>query len=246
MSALIIMGIIALMLLTLGLFIRKGKGLMLLSGYNTLPKEQWDRIDKQLLSKTMGNLLLRMALCFALLGLSIYYGITWASFALLVAVIADPFVSSIILSRKMPEDIANQNKKAMKIALVISVIVFIGMGFLFYYGEAEPVVIVSNDAVQIKAMYGLEISFSEITDVTLIEQSMREIGVGTRANGYGGFGGTLKGNFSAGRRGSVLLFVKSGASPTLLIEREGGKDVYISFGDDEKTRELYRELEMIR
>jgi hypothetical protein len=92
-------------------------------------------------------------------------------------------------------------------------------------------------------MYGLTIDFSDITDISLIEKSMRAIGVGTRTNGYGGFGETLKGHFKSIGLGETLLFVRSKSSPTIRIKRNGAKDVYISFRNGEDTERVYREME---
>jgi len=71
---------------------------------------------------------------------------------------------------------------------------------------------------------------------------MSEIGVGTRTGGYGGFDGTLKGNFESDNVGQTLLFVQSKSSPTIKIERIDEKDVYISFRDSKKTEQIYGEL----
>jgi hypothetical protein len=67
-------------------------------------------------------------------------------------------------------------------------------------------------------MYGLTINFSEIADVSLIENSMSNIGIGSRTNGYGGFGESLKGNFKSDTLGDIILFVNSKSSPTIKIE----------------------------
>lgn len=91
-------------------------------------------------------------------------------------------------------------------------------------------------------MYGVEIDFSEIIDISLIEESMSDIGIGIRSNGYGGFGGSLKGNFKSDSIGDTLLFVYAKSSPTIKIERANKKDIYISFRNGEKTEELYTEL----
>jgi TRAP-type uncharacterized transport system substrate-binding protein len=91
-------------------------------------------------------------------------------------------------------------------------------------------------------MYGFDIYFSEVVDVSLIEKSMNEIGTGIRTNGYGGFGGTLKGNFKSQTLGEIILFVQSKSSPTIKIERIGKKDVYISLSNSDSTIQLYREL----
>lgn len=75
-------------------------------------------------------------------------------------------------------------------------------------------------------MYGVEIDFSEILEISLIEESMSDIGIGIRSNGYGGFGGSLKGNFKSDSIGDTLLFVYAKSSPTIKIERANKKDIY--------------------
>ncbi|MEM5768635.1 MAG: hypothetical protein AAGU32_10175 [Bacillota bacterium] len=141
------------------------------------------------------------------------------------------------------DDSTSKTPKAVVIAITsISAIILIAIGMLFFYGEKDPATSLSDDRIQIKAMYGLNIDFSEIADISLIEKSMSEIGVGKRTNGYGGIGEALKGNFKSSALGEILLFVQSKSSPTIKIERTGKKDVYISFRDSESTEQLYREL----
>lgn len=143
--------------------------------------------------------------------------------------------------RNISETYNNSKVKTTIPKAFIAVIIVI-LGFLFYYSEKEPDVIIHDDHVQIKALYGLNIDFSEITDISLIDKSMKEIGTGIRVNGYGGFGETLKGNFKSETLGDTLLFVQSETSPTIKIERTGKKDIYISFRDSERTEQLYRKL----
>lgn len=113
---------------------------------------------------------------------------------------------------------------------------------MFFYGEKEPVVSIRDDKIKIEGMYGLEVNFSEVTRITLIDSSMKEIGLGHRYNGYGGFGDNFKGNFRAEGRGNYLLFVNSSSPFTLHIERENDKDIYISYKNSDKTKALYQEL----
>ena len=126
--------------------------------------------------------------------------------------------------------------------VVITALIFIAVGVLFYHGEKDPDVTLLDDSVQIIAMYGLSIDFADITDVSLIKESMRDIGVGVRTNGYGGFGQSLKGHFLSDNTGETLLFVQSKSSPTIRIGRAGKNDVYISFKDSEETERLYSEI----
>jgi hypothetical protein len=133
--------------------------------------------------------------------------------------------------------------KAVIIAIaLISAIVLIAIGVMFYFGEKDPEVSVLDDRIQIKAMYGTDIDFSEIADIFLIEKSMRDIGIGKRTNGYGGIGEALKGNFRSDTLGEALLFVQSESTPTIKIERIGKKAVYISCRSSESTVGLYRRL----
>jgi len=136
-----------------------------------------------------------------------------------------------------------KTSKTVVITIVsISAIILIGVGALFIYGEKDPEISILDECIQIKAMYGLSIDFSEISYISLIEKSMSEIGIGTRTNGYRGFGEALKGNFKSDALGETLLFVQSKSSPTVKIERIDKKNVYISFRNSESTEQLYREL----
>lgn len=129
-----------------------------------------------------------------------------------------------------------------KIGIIIAVIVIITVGVVLIYGAQEPRVTVFDNSVQIKAMYGLTIDFSNITNVSLIEKSMREIGnVGIRVNGADTFG-TLQGHFKSDTLGETLLYVRSNSSPTIQIERDNDKDIYLSFNSSEKTIMLFNEL----
>jgi len=232
-------------LLILGLLIRNGKGLMLIAGYNTMAQEDRDKIDKNMISKTVGNLLLRMTIITALFTVAIYLKITWAAIMLIIVFVLDLTVTLVILNRKVPRELSHKgriSKVNVSIIIGITVITAIGYGILFYYGEKEPVVSISDKYVHIDGMYGIDINFTDITDISLIDKSMKDIGTGRRINGYAGFGDTLKGYFISESSGRILLFVKSEAVPTIRIDRDNGEDVYISFRDGEKTRLLYQEL----
>lgn len=137
----------------------------------------------------------------------------------------------------------SKTPKTVIVSIVsITLVTFVAVAFLFFYGQKDPDINILEDQIQIKAMYGLDINSSEIANISLIEQSMKNIGIGTRTNGFGGIGGALKGNFKSSTRGDALLFVQSKSSPTIRIERSAKKDIYISFRNSEDTKQLYRKL----
>lgn len=140
-------------------------------------------------------------------------------------------------------DSTSKMPKTVIIAItLISAVILIGVGALIFYGEKDPNASILDDHIQIKAMYGLSVDFSEIADIYLIEKSMSNIGFGTRINGYGGIRGALKGNFKSDTIDETLLYVQSKSSPTIKIERIDKKDIYISFRNSESTEQLYREM----
>ncbi|AQR95895.1 hypothetical protein [Clostridium saccharoperbutylacetonicum] len=133
--------------------------------------------------------------------------------------------------------------KAVIIAIIsITAIIVISLVPLFYYGEKDPDISILDNQIQIKAMYGLNIDFSEISKISLIEKSMSEIGTVKKTNGYDGIGGTLKGNFKADHLGEILLFVKSKSALTIEIERTNKEAVYISLRNSKNTEQLYQDL----
>jgi len=137
---------------------------------------------------------------------------------------------------------ASFNKGNTKVSVIITVIVLIVVGAVLIYSSKEPEVGVFDNSVQIKAMYGLTIDVSDIADVALIEKSMSEIGnVGRRVNGADVFG-TLQGNFKSDTLGETLLFIRLNSSPTIRIERNNGKDIYLSFSSSEKTIRIFNEI----
>lgn len=241
MIAVIIVGLCAVPLFILGLFMKQGKGLMLLAGYNTMSKAQQDKIDKKELSRKAGNLLLRLSLYLALACVAMYFEQTWVMFACFLALIVDSLISAF----RMPGN--REKTKVSKIGVIIIsvflIMVFAFVGIMLYSGEKDPNVSVKANQIIIESSYGFDINYSEIKSITLIEKSMKEIEPqAKRDNGYGGLGDILKGHFSSKNLGKFMLFVNYKSSPTILIQRNSGEDVYISLSDGEKTRELYEEL----
>ncbi|MDL2236864.1 DUF3784 domain-containing protein [Christensenellaceae bacterium OttesenSCG-928-K19] len=241
---LIIMAVVAAPLLVMGIFMRQGKGLMLLAGYNTMTEEDREKIDKAALGRVAGNLLIRCGIEFLLLGLAIQFEQSWATGILFAVVVADPAVSAIWMSQKFRT--AKQtaiSKGAGIVAIIITAVALMFVVVLFVQGDRAPAVLVQGDSIKIEGMYGLEIGLDDVESVTLDNRSMKEIEPnGTRTNGYGGFGDVLKGNFRSKTLGKYMLFVNSDSAPTLLIERREDAPVYINMDDAGKTEALYEEL----
>jgi hypothetical protein len=155
-------------------------------------------------------------------------------------------VSGIIKGKEPGSDTGKSNVAANIIKGLISVIVIIIIAVLFVLSEREPDVRILNDHIEIKGIYGVDIDFSDIYEISLIEGSMSDTDIGRRTNGYGGIGSTLKGHFRSETLGETLLFIQKGSAPTIKIDRIKNRDVYINFRDSQKTTELFNQLEKIK
>jgi hypothetical protein len=141
---------------------------------------------------------------------------------------------------KKPKTAIGNNGVA--ISIIMSIVILLAVSPIIIIGMSDSGITVTGKMLKISGAYGVTVALSNIAEVTLIEQSIREIGGGRvyRSNGFGA-GGTVKGNCS-GSLGDILVFVKTKSAPTLKITRRGAKDIYISFSDGKKTRALYAEI----
>ena len=124
------------------------------------------------------------------------------------------------------------------VAIPTLIIVF---GLSFANAHKEPIVIVSDNNISIKGMYGQTVRYSDIDNIYLVELSMSELGTIRRIGGYTS-GQIRTGNYISDELGEIILFVQSNASPTIWIERKSGNDIYISFLNNDDTRELFASM----
>ena len=255
-----VFGMVIGLFLVMALFLLKGRGSFLIAGFNTLSEEEKAKYDRSALCRFVGWLLIVFSFVMVLFPLGMHFEIYWLTYcgsALIFVVVifvvvyantgrrfhkSDNTMVSGIFESEKPK---GGSKATIIVTLVFFMIVFIAIGGLLFYGVKEPEVNLLDGRVQIKSMYGLDVDFSDIANVSLLEQSMREVDVGVRVNGFGGFGETLKGHFKSDSLGETLLFVYSTSSPTIRIERNSEKDIYLSFRNGEKTVSLFDEFNAV-
>lgn len=81
--------LVILMFIALGITFAKGKGLDLVAGYNTMPKDEKEKINKEALCKYMSMLMFMLAGCWAVLGVGVEIEkmwLFWCGFGLFIAV----------------------------------------------------------------------------------------------------------------------------------------------------------------
>ena len=256
----IFMGVIFALMIVPGVFLINGKGAFLIAGYNTMSPEKKAKYDEKTLCKFTGWLIILYTVGLALGAAMLILQIMWLGIGVMI-LIHVALIGAIVyfnvgnrlkkrsddgsseeVSPKVREKASRTKKVIIAIAVSISAISLLAVGIMFYLGEREPIVTVTGVGIEIDAMYGVSIAFADITEISLIENSMNDIGIGRRTDGYGGLGTRLKGNFQSDSLGRTLLFVHTTSSPTIHISRENTSDVYLSFGNSESTRTKFYEI----
>ncbi|MDR1028567.1 MAG: DUF3784 domain-containing protein [Clostridiales Family XIII bacterium] len=258
MFGIVVIGAVIVLFLVMGCYFLTGKGGFLVAGYNTKSAKNKAKYDERALCRSVGWVMIAVTFCLMLLCVAMSFDISWllnCAIGLMIAIVIGYVIYANTGNRfrKSADAEASANdgtddssslnpKRTSTVTIVITIAVCAAIGVMLFFGEKEPAVHVFGDNIRIDAMYGLTVDFSDVEEVSLIEESMEDIGVGTRVNGYGGAGEALKGHFKSKDLGRTLLFIRSESSPTIRIARDGEDDIYISFRDGERTEKLYREM----
>lgn len=228
------------LLILLGVLIRFGKWYWLIAGYNTMTKEQKQNVDVEGLARLLGNFLFGLAGLFLLNALLIR--LKWVGGAGIITVLIFPAVM-LLLVRAQKYDRNTQTpagtmKANTKVVLSLVAITGIGiMGMMFY--SAKPAeVVVKQQALEIKGVYGMTIPLAEITQTTLTDELPK---IKWRTNGFSD-GKNLKGNFRLEGIGAAKLYVVVDTPPYIhLITKTS--NIYINNPEPEKTRAVFRSLQ---
>jgi len=249
----IIIGAVVLPMMIAAMFLLQGKGSFLISGFNMMSPQEKATYDAEALCRATGKFLIILSALMLLLPISLYSNsmtFFYIAFALIMvfsigyAVYANTGsrfrVATYVASPEARKPMSKGKKAAIAFGIIVSVCLCAGLVYMFIAGEAEPVVTVHADRIEISGMYGLEIPFDNISDVWLFHESMREIGLGSRTNGFGG--NALKGHFRSDELGPHRLFVYPDSPATIRITRHRGEVIFFSFKTSLKTVELYNEI----
>lgn len=230
-------------LIILGISIKYFKAYWLISGYNTMSKEKKMNVDVENLGRSMGNF------CFVLSGLiflfiiSLYTQVLFLTILVAVILIASIIVF-IIKAQKFDGNALNPDgkyKKSTKIVILVTIgfllLVFSGVGIQLYQSNLPVTYIVSNDALQIKGMYGETIKYTDIINISITE-SLPEITLRTNGSAVGS---KLKGYFNVTGYEDAKLFIDTKIPPFIIMKTDSGSIIF-NCEDRTKTQNLYEKL----
>lgn len=207
----------------------------LISGYNTMTREQKQHVDIEGLSIFLRNgFLLIGLLIIAGYGLFNWMGLTVIAHSVIPVVTLVGLTIMILNAQKYNH---NTDKKTGRTYLILGIIGVFVVG-LFIYGSMPSKTTFKDASIEFSGMYGFEMNFAEIDRVSLAD-SLPEIQL--RINGYS-FGGVKKGYFRLDQFGKCQLMIQSKNPPYLIILKKNAGHVILNLEDSSETRRIYNRM----
>ncbi|MGI6606674.1 MAG: DUF3784 domain-containing protein [Peptococcia bacterium] len=232
-------------LVIIGFMVKYRRAYWLISGYNTMSKEKKQNVDIEGLANFTGNFCFALAVLIGVASALLVGGYDIAA-GVLFAFLLPLSIFVIIKTQQYDHNSRNadgtmQRKSLLKLGLTIAflVIVGIGAGVLLYFSYQPTELLITEEYVQIKGMYGEKIPYTELKEVALIQEIPE---ITARTNGSS-IGERRKGHFRLKDLGAAKLFLVSSQPPYIYLERNDKKPIIINFADKEETERVHGELD---
>lgn len=233
----ITMILIAALLVFIGWGVHKKKWYFLISGYNTMSKEQQQNVDVEKLAKSIAYMSYIIALLLVLLGVFTHYELWTLLTITTLLIIVVPFIVMIRSNKYYTDGKGGQNKKVVTISLIVTVITLIFVGIVLFTSMRPTTYTIEEKSITISGSYGDTIAFDEIEQLELLDE-MPAIRV--RTNGSA-IGSKLKGNFKLENGERVKLFIDKAIPPFIKLTTKD-EIYYFNETDTQKTKDLFEQL----
>lgn len=225
--------LIALFIL-MGWAIKKKKVYWIISGFNTRPKDEQEKLIEKGLPQKTGTLMYIIGfgmLCLLPLLFTPFKYAMEVQFGFMLVVM----MGGLIYLSKY--ELPKKRKMSYITSISLSLFLLLFVGGIAYLGYQDFNLEIKEESFEISGVYGDEWSFEEIEKIELMEE-MPE--VTARTNGFG-MSGVSKGYFTVTDYGKSLLFIEHGISPYLYIKLND-KQVFINSINSQETENWYKQL----
>lgn len=236
-----ILGLLAALFIFLGFAIQKLKWYFLISGYNTMSKEQQAQVDVKGLGKLIAMYAYFLAGLFVLMALFEWFNIPEGLIGCIVVLV----VSTIFIAVKSQKYYANvtanvdgkSRSKGKKWSIILSVVSVIGVGILLFFSMQPTKFTVSEASFEISGMYGDTFAWEALEELSLVQEIPA---ISMRTNGSA-MGSMLKGHFKfeSGEKGTLFVDKKKPPFITFVVN---GKRYYLNEGTAEETKALFEKM----
>lgn len=231
----LLLAAIGILLIVIGWGVQYKQWYFLISGYNTMSKEEQAKVDIKPLAKGIAIMSYLLGVLIVLFGIFAYFNLYDYIWPLVILIIAVAIGGAIYSLRFIP--FGSTLKKKSKASKIITVITIVGVAIVIYFAMQPTKFIVSEEAFEIKGMYGDEMPWDELTDLTLIEQ-LPEITLRTNGSAVGS---KLKGHFKLKSGEQVTLFVDEEVKQFISFKWDNHQ-YFINEPTEAETIDLYNKI----
>lgn len=212
---------LGLLFIAIGYLVSENNARYLLSGFNTLSKEEQEKFDIKSFIPYSRKFHLFLGISFVVIGVALTYLISENAGGIFLCVY--PIVAYIYFmwkAHKLSKGTHSPWAKTHSYILVGSLIFVIA---LLRYGFREDELLITPHGIEIEGIYGEDLLSADILSVSLVNK----VPVLTRKNN--GFAlGTIKKGYFSSNEGPIKLILNSENKPCILIQTKSGKKIYYS------------------
>ena len=236
---LILMSILAIVFVFLGWGIHRKKWHFLISGYNTMSKEEQAQVDVEGLGKAVGIMCYCLAFALVALGLFAQFNLWQLLWVMTVFLIVVP-IGFVFYSRRFypqGKTTSDANPKMKKVSFIVTTLTLLIVAGLMYFAWQPTKFTVTADHFDVSGVYGDQMAWKDIAELTLSEELPA---IGARTNGSA-VGSKLKGNFKLKNGEQVKLFLDKQVNQYITFTWKEKKYI-INAPSEEKTKRLFEEM----
>jgi hypothetical protein len=194
----------------------------LLSGYNTVSKEDQEKVDIENYIVFFRKFHTLLGLSFFFAGVSIHLLLGELAAGIFIGVY--PLLAYIFFIWASSKYFGNAGQKKHKVGVFILLGALLFVALLFIFGNRGNKLKYDKYRIEIKGMYGETIQRSDVESIQLVDKLP---GVRLKTNGYS-LGAIHKGYFKTADGEVVKLLVDNNKGPFLYILKINGKKIYYS------------------
>ena len=222
---------LSLLLLGLAYAVHNKKQYGLLNGVSSYSEEEMKEAEENGYFRYMGRYMWVLAIIFALTFPLILFGVPYGGEIFTFVLLAGTLGGALWGIRK---GIKRTRKRDTIIMAIVSLVTVGGVGYLFYTGNQETTVQISDSRIVIEDMYDDEISYTDITDLALVDELPENM---IKSNGFA-TETRLLGSFRSKEHGPVRAHVFRENPPYIAIKTDG-KFYLFNSKDANETKDWY-------
>ncbi len=232
----IVLLIVAALFFSIGICISKLKWYWLISGYNTMSKEEKANVEIEALGNHISKIFFFIS-SLNIVGflLSYFFNISLAIFIVLTAIV---ILYSIYYCQRFDHN-PNSSKETKIVLVIVIFIMMITCIPIMAIGYSSTKVTITDTSIKISSGVNASIPKDKIKSVSLVNEMPKIL---IRTGGIG-MGGIQKGNYSLKNDIKAKLFLASKEGPFIeIILDSSPSHYYINYKDSKNTKTTYEDI----